>query len=114
MGILVIDEIFDKYDRKADVMDTTDFEKFAGRNVKNFVLRDRNHPSIFLWSVGNEIGDVQWNKNGGFEKLRIMVNEFRHYDMSRPLTLVCDSRNSASLRHFDYYDVHSWNYGRRL
>jgi beta-galactosidase len=113
MGILVIDEIFDKYDRKADVVDTTDFEKFAQRNVKNFVLRDRNHPSIFLWSVGNEIGDVQWNKNGGFEKLRIMVNEFRHYDMSRPLTLVCDSRNSASLRHFDYYDVHAWNYGRR-
>ncbi|HZV44867.1 MAG TPA: glycoside hydrolase family 2 TIM barrel-domain containing protein, partial [Saprospiraceae bacterium] len=113
MGILVIDEIFDKYDRKADILDTTDFEKFAHRNVHNFVLRDRNHPSIFLWSVGNEIGDVQWNKNGGFEKLRIMVNEFRHYDMSRPLTLVCDSRNSASLRHFDYYDVHSWNYGRR-
>lgn len=113
MGILVIDEIFDKYDKKADIMDTTDFEAFAHRNVKNFVMRDRNHPSIFLWSVGNEIGDVQWNKNGGFEKLRTMVNEVRHYDMSRPVTLVCDSRNSASLRHFDYYDVHSWNYGRR-
>jgi len=113
MGILVIDEIFDKYDRKADIVDTTDFEAFAHRNVKNFVLRDRNHPCIFLWSVGNEIGDVQWNKDGGFNKLRTMVNEVRHYDMSRPVTLVCDSRNSASLRHFDFYDVHSWNYGRR-
>jgi beta-galactosidase len=113
MGILVIDEIFDKYDKKADIMDTTDFAAFAHRNMKNFVLRDRNHPSIFLWSVGNEIGDVQWNKNGGFEKLHTMVNEVRHYDISRPVTLVCDSRNSASLRHFDYYDVHSWNYGRR-
>jgi beta-galactosidase len=113
MGILVIDEIFDKYDHKADIRDTTDFEKFANRNVRNFVLRDRNHPCIFLWSVGNEIGDVQWNKNGGFDKLRTMVNDVRHYDMSRPVTLVCDSRNSATLRHFDYYDVHSWNYGRR-
>jgi beta-galactosidase len=113
MGILVIDEIFDKYDKKADILDTTDFATFAQRNVKNFVQRDRNHPSIFLWSVGNEIGDVQWNKNGGFEKLRTMVNAVRQYDMSRPVTLVCDSRNSASLRHFDYYDVHSWNYGRR-
>jgi len=113
MGILVMDEIFDKYDHKVDIADTTDFESFAHRNVRNFVTRDRNHPCIFLWSVGNEIGDVQWNKNGGFEKLRTMVNNVRQYDMSRPVTLVCDSRNSASLRHFDYYDVHSWNYGRR-
>ncbi len=113
MGILVLDEIFDKYDRKADILDTTGFESFSNRNVRNFVMRDRNHPCIFLWSVGNEIGDVQWNKNGGFEKLRTMVNAVRHYDMSRPVTLVCDSRNSAALRHFDYYDVHSWNYGRR-
>ncbi len=113
MGILVLDEIFDKYDRKADFLDGVDFEPFAERNVKNWIMRDRNHPSIFLWSVGNEIGDVQWNKNGGFAKLRTMVNAVLKYDQTRPTTLVCDSRNSASLRHFDYYDVHSWNYGRR-
>ena len=59
MGILVFDEIFDKYDQKADIVDSTDFEDFARRNISNFVKRDRNHPSIFLWSVGNEIGDVQ-------------------------------------------------------
>ena len=113
MGILVIDEIFDKYDRKADYLPGTDFEEFAQRNMSNFIRRDRNHPSIFLWSVGNEIGDVQWNINGGFDKLNSMVSLTRRYDPSRPVTLVCDSRNSAALRHFDYYDVHSWNYGRR-
>lgn len=113
MGILVFDEIFDKYDQKADILDTTDFESFARRNISHFVKRDRNHPSVFLWSVGNEIGDVQWNKNGGFAKLQTMINEVLRCDRTRPTTLVCDSRNSASLRHFDYYDVHSWNYGRR-
>jgi beta-galactosidase len=113
MGILVLDEIFDKYDGKADITDTTDFDAFVERNVGNFVKRDRNHPSVFLWSVGNEIGDVQWNINGGFRKLQSMINEVLRHDRSRPTTLVCDSRNSASLRHFDYYDVHSWNYGRR-
>ena len=113
MGILVLDEIFDKYDRKVDLVDGADFTSFAERNVRNWIMRDRNHPSIFLWSVGNEIGDVQWNKNGGFAKLHTMVNEVKKYDQSRPTTLVCDSRNSANLRHFDYYDVHSWNYGRR-
>lgn len=113
MGILVFNEIFDKYDRKADLTANADFEEFAHRNVKNFVLRDRNHPSIFLWSVGNEIGNVQYNVNGGFRKLQSMVNYVRQYDATRPVTLVCDNQPSASLRHFDYYDVHAWNYGRR-
>ena len=113
MGLLFLNEIFDKYDGKADITAETDFDKFAHRNVKNFILRDRNHPSVFLWSVGNEIGDVQWNINGGFEKLQTMVNYVKKYDSSRPTTLVCDNLESAKLRHFDYYDVHSWNYGRR-
>jgi beta-galactosidase len=113
MGILVLDEILDKYDQKADIMPETDFQEFSARNVRNFVMRDRNHPSVFLWSVGNEIGDVQWNINGGFEKLRTMVNNVKRYDATRSVTLVCDSRNSAKLRHFDFYDVHCWNYGRR-
>ncbi|MDX1408859.1 MAG: glycoside hydrolase family 2 TIM barrel-domain containing protein, partial [Saprospiraceae bacterium] len=113
MGLLFFNEIFDKYDGKADITDTTDFEAFADRNMRNFVMRDRNHPSVFLWSVGNEIGDVQWNVNGGFHKLHTMVNALRKYDHTRPVTLVCDNLESAVLRHFDYYDVHAWNYGRR-
>ena len=113
MGLLVFNEVFDKYDGKAGMTDTTDFEEFAHRNIQNFVVRDRNHPSIFLWSVGNEIGDVQWNINNGFDRLHTMVNYVRKYDPTRPVTLVCDNMNSAVLRHFDYYDVHSWNYGRR-
>lgn len=113
MGILVFEEIFDKYDAKADLAPDANFDEFAQRHVKNWVTRDRNHPSIFLWSVGNEIGDVQYNINGGFAKLQAMVNYVRKYDVTRPVTLVCDNQPSASLRHFDYYDVHSWNYGRR-
>jgi beta-galactosidase len=113
MGILVFNEVFDKYDAKADIVDTTNFENFAQRNIKNFVVRDRNHPSIFLWSVGNEISDVQWNLDNGFQRLQTMLNYVKKYDNTRPTTLVCDSYKSAELRHFNYYDIHSWNYGRR-
>lgn len=113
MGMLVFNEVFDKYDAKADILENTDFESFAQRNIKNFMVRDRNHPSIFLWSVGNEIPDVQWNLDNGFYRLQTMVNYVKKYDNTRPTTLVCDSYKSAELRHFDYYDVHSWNYGRR-
>ena len=113
MGILFFNEAFDKYDAKIDITETTDFEEYAHRNIRNFVVRDRNHPSVFIWSVGNEIGDVQWNINNGFKRLHTMLNYVDKYDPTRPTTLVNDNMKSAELRHFDYYDVHSWNYTRR-
>ena len=113
MGVLVFDEAFDKYDRKADITEATDFEEFAQRNMKNFVVRDRNHPCVFIWSIGNEMGDVQYNRNNGFYRMQTMINYVRKYDPTRPVTMVCDNTTSAALRHFDFYDVHSWNYGRR-
>ncbi|MFP4623261.1 MAG: glycoside hydrolase family 2 TIM barrel-domain containing protein [Gemmatimonadota bacterium] len=113
MGLLVFNEIFDKYDAKAGITEDTDFEAFARRNVRNWVLRDRNHPSVFLWSVGNEIGDVQWNIDRGFQKLHIMVNLVNRYDPTRPVTLANDNLEAPVLRAFDYYDVLSWNYDRR-
>ncbi len=113
MGILVYNEAFDKYDRKADITGETDFDEFAHRNISNFVKRDRNHPCIFIWSVGNEMADVQTNTNNGLYKLQTMVNYVRKYDPTRPVTMACDISNSAINRHFDFYDVHSWNYNRR-
>jgi beta-galactosidase len=113
MGLLFFNEVFDKFDAKGGMTDTTDFNDFARRNIYNYIVRDRNHPSVFLWSVGNEIVDVQNNKDNGFARLNTMVNYVRMYDMTRPVTLVCDIRESAKLRHFDFYDVHAWNYGRR-
>jgi len=113
MGILVFDEAFDKYDKKVDIDENTDFEDYAHRNIQNFVERDRNHPCVFIWSVGNEMADIQYNKNNGFQRLQTMINYVRKYDPTRPVTMACDNTNSATWRHFDFYDVHSWNYGRR-
>lgn len=113
MGFLVYDEAFDKWDRKADITDTTDFNLYMERNIRNFIRRDRNHPSVFIWSVGNEMRDIQMNEHNGFQKLHHAVNLVRKYDPTRPVTMACDIFNSAELRHFDYYDVHSYNYSRR-
>lgn len=113
MGLLVFNEIFDKWDEKAGYLKQNDFNEFSERNVRNFILRDRNHPCVFLWSVGNEMGDIQWNIDGGLEKLQMMVGLVRKYDDTRPVTMVCDNSGSVKWRHFDYYDVHCWNYGRR-
>jgi beta-galactosidase len=59
------------------------------------------------------MGDVQNDLNDGFRKLQTMINYVRQYDTTRPVTMVCDDRKSAVKRHFDFYDVHCWNYGRR-
>jgi beta-galactosidase len=113
MGFIVFNEAFDKWDDKADITKETDFYEFGERNLKNFVIRDRNHPSVILWSVGNEMGDVQSNSNYGLQKLAAMVGFVRKYDITRPVTIACDQDHHARWQHFDYYDVHAWNYGQR-
>ncbi|NJD09333.1 MAG: glycoside hydrolase family 2, partial [Gemmatimonadetes bacterium] len=65
MGLRALDELFDKWDGTADFVGDGDFDEFALRNVRNFVRRDRNHPALYLWSVGNEVGDAQWTVNNG-------------------------------------------------
>ncbi len=113
MGLLVYSEIFDKYDAKADLGSQQNFESFAERTIRDFARRDRNHPSIIIWSVGNEIDHVQWDTSNGFYQLNFLVQELKKYDSSRPVTLACHIPESAKMRHFDLYDVHSWNYERR-
>lgn len=113
MGLLVFNEAFDKWDQKADILPGADFDEFAERNVGNFVRRDRNHPSVILWSVGNEMADVQGNYNSGMQKLHTMLNILQRHDPTRPTTIASDQMQSVRWRHFDLYDVHSWNYGRR-
>ncbi|MGE5447483.1 MAG: DUF4982 domain-containing protein, partial [Bacteroidales bacterium] len=53
------------------------------------------------------------NRDNGFHRMNTMISYMRKYDPTRPVTMACDITNSALLRHFDFYDVHSWNYGRR-
>ncbi|MCF8259839.1 MAG: DUF4982 domain-containing protein [Melioribacteraceae bacterium] len=113
MGLLVIDEIYDKWDRKGGFIPGNDFFESAERNMRNFIKRDRNHPSIILWSVGNEIHDIQANQPGSIKKLELMIGFLKKYDLSRPVTMVTDNTSGVRWRLFDYFDVHSWNYGRR-
>ncbi len=113
MGFVVFNEAFDKWDAKADITPETDFYEFGERNIRNFVMRDRNHPSVIIWSVGNEMGDIQSNTNFGLQKLAAMVGYVRKYDVTRPVTMANDQDRNARWRHFDYYDVHSWNYNQR-
>lgn len=61
MGFLVMDESFDIWRQQKTPYDyAMFFEKWYERDLTDFILRDRNHPSVVLWSIGNEVLE-QWN-----------------------------------------------------
>lgn len=61
MGLLVMDESFDMWRRKKSQNDYARFfDEWHQRDLADLVKRDRNHPSVFMWSIGNEVLE-QWS-----------------------------------------------------
>jgi len=86
MGFLVMDELFDCWTIGKTPYDYhLFFDEWAQIDVRDTVLRDRNHPSIILYSAGNEIRDTP-KAELAKEILAGLVAVFHQYDPSRPVT----------------------------
>ncbi len=113
MGFVVWDEAFDKWDGTADrVKGEPPLPEYGERQLRHFVMRDRNHPSIVVWSVGNELG------GGGrdgvtLERVKFMSDFVRKYDPTRLVAMACHIPALAEKPNFDPLDLTGWNYGRR-
>ncbi|QNA44208.1 beta-galactosidase GalB [Lacibacter sediminis] len=86
MGFLVIDEIFDSWERKKTPLDFhLIFKDWYEADTRSFIRRDRNHPSIIAWSYGNEVGEQYTGDTGAIvsKKLYDIVKE---EDPTRPAT----------------------------
>jgi beta-galactosidase len=90
MGFLVMNEAFDEW-RHAKAIKSgyhVIFDEWHERDLLNFIHRDRNHPSVVLWSAGNEVPD-QYAPEGA-ETLRRLNQIFHAEDPTRLVTVGCD------------------------
>ncbi|MCM1047849.1 MAG: DUF4982 domain-containing protein [Clostridiales bacterium] len=89
MGMLVLSEAFDMWERPKTTYDYARFfNEWAERDVESWIKRDRNHPSVIMWSIGNEIYDTHAGERG--MELTIYLKELvEKYDYMKnaPATL---------------------------
>ncbi len=111
MGFFVMDEAFDVWaKKKMDEDYHVDFEKWHKRDLQDMILRDRNHPSVMVWSIGNEIRE-QFDSSG-ITITKELVNIVKEIDNTRPVT--CALTETFPEKNFIYQsgvlDVLSFNY----
>ena len=110
MGFLVMDEAFDMWRIPKNPNDYSKyFDQWSDRDVRDFVRRDRNHPSVILWSIGNEIPE-QWAANGAQEAHRLTAF-FHEEDSTRPTTAAFNGWQEAIKNKLaDEVDIPGFNY----
>ena len=110
MGLVVMDEAFDEWkSAKTPNGYGRFFDEWSERDIVSMLHRDRNHPSVILWSIGNEINE-QGAANGGAMAKRL-ADFCRREDPTRPTTSACNNPGGAD--HTGYakaLDVFGINY----
>ena len=100
MGMLVIDEIFDCWATSKRPYDYhLWFDKYAKEDTASMVMRDRNHPSVIMWSTGNEIYE-RGGKCDGYNIGKMIADTIKENDDTRPLT-------HAFCMFWDSWDYHA-------
>ncbi len=112
LGMLVIDEAFDGWKEQKTPFDYASiFKDWWQKDVESMVLRDRNHPSIIMWSIGNEI--IERAKPEAVETSKMLANYVRKMDSTRPITLAVN-KSGKNWAIFDtlmaVYEVSGYNY----
>ena len=110
MGFLVMDEAFDEWKKSKRKMGYGRFfDEWSEEDLVAMLRRDRNHPSIILWSIGNEIYE-QADANGG-QMARRLADICRREDPSRPVSAACNNPGfAAKTGYADALDVFGINY----
>ena len=85
LGMLVMDESFDCWSRGKNKFDySVAFKDWWQRDIEFMVLRDRNHPSVVMWSIGNEVPER--GEPLGAQEAKMIADYLRTLDRTRPIT----------------------------
>ena len=111
MGLLVIDEGFDEWvtPKTPHGYNAALFERWWRRDLADWIARDRNHPCVILWSVGNEVRE-QFDP-AGVAVARQLVEAIHRLDPTRPVTCGCNWRKDAEVWIASQFDVVGINGG---
>jgi beta-galactosidase len=110
LGLLVIDEAFDMW-RIAKVPNgySKYFDEWSERDLRDMARRDRNHPSIIMWSIGNEIPEQK--DPDGWQQARRLTGLFHEEDPTRPTTSAFNNWEDAIRNKLaDEVDIPGFNY----
>lgn len=117
MGFLVMDEMFDMWKKGKTPYDFSLFwDEWHEKDLRDFVLRDRNHPSVIVWSIGNEVVE-QWDKEDttGIFITRELVKIVKDIDTTRPVIANCNNPNVDNpLFVSDALDIIGYSYQHNL
>ena len=114
LGMLVIDEAFDQWERQKAANEQDYHVHFADwwqRDLSAMVLRDRNHPSVIMWSIGNEIPERAEAR--GVEIAKQLAGHIRSLDPTRPVTAAINGGRGGGEGldpAFQFLDVGGYNY----
>ena len=117
MGMLVVDEAFDMWERPKTPYDYARFfPEWYQRDVASWIRRDRCHPSVVMWSIGNEIYDIHADIRGT-DITRALVRNVRIHDPACHAftTFGCNYMPwEGGQRCAEYVDAVGYNYGETL
>ncbi len=113
MGFLVMDESYDEWKiGKRKYGYHIYFDEWGKKDLTSMLERDRNHPSIVLWSVGNEIPDQKTDE--GVKTLHTLIDICHNVDPTRPVTSACDNiaadGGATKIAFLEGLDIVGYNY----
>jgi len=127
MGFLVINETFDEWRRGWNFVDgqlvsspndrgkarygyNEYFTEWFERDLIDHIKRDRNHPSVIMWSIANEVPEAQ--KFGELETIQILVDIVKNFEPTRPVTAGINHIRTANETGFlQHLDIVGYNGG---